>query len=612
MRRAPAAAAGAGAGAAAQRLPGECLHSILDWLWGDSVAARFLERRSQYARDYDQRRAHRVLAARTPAPLHVCRSWRAGAVRRFFRYAVVDLRGPGSGGQPPLPPFAQPFVDRLFVLLPAVDARTMAEAAQRICCSIPLPLARVRILALCVFAGAAAHTADGPPDCAELAARAGELAAALRSAAPRAASIWLQTLDAVSASVRLVVEALLTAPAPAPVVTAVSVPFVSSLRSTHGIDVIRRCARDLEFLSLGSVFGGALSDLVSPAAAAGAGAGWLVYGRLRRLLFTVDADGRIYTRPPPEAQQRVPFPRLEELYFDDTESNGLPREEWYAPLYDMFLRHENAALRYLTFPIVYNTQRTVGRHNCPRLTGLRHIKCCWATGTWSAQQQDSDSTRVLKAIATIPTLECYVHPSYIARLSGRPTEIGCRDLSRLDLYGWPLTLADLSWVLRAFGHLQTLRITLASAPEADSAPGDLGLPPARSTVSHLAVGSTDAGLGADELAWLLGTLCAMPQLAVVSLYSGAYAFVKGTVAAAGSGGDMLRRVRIANLDNCELLGQAAGDGAHSFRSPLAQLTTARAIPAPASAHTARRTAPAQASRSRSTSWNVVHQLLIDG
>ncbi|KAJ2805150.1 hypothetical protein H4R21_001369 [Coemansia helicoidea] len=598
------------AAAAAQRLPGECLHGILDCLWGDSVAARFLERRSQYARDYDQRRAHRALAARALAPLHVCRAWRACAVRRFFRYVVVDLRR--SGRAHPLPMSAQSVVSRLFVLLPAVDAHTIADAAQNVLCSLPLPLTKARILALCVFEGGAPHAANSASDGTLLTSRAMELAAALRHVAPRADSIWLQTQDAVGAGMRLVVEALLAGPPPAPVVTAINLPSLSSVRSGQAIDVIRRCARDLVFLSLGSVFGGALSDLVSPAAAGG---GCLVYRRLRRLLFTVDADARIFTRPLAAAaaaqqqqQQSSPFPQLEELYFDDAESNGLPREEWYAPLYDMFLRHENAVLRYLTFPIVYNTQRTVGRHNCPRLAGLRHIKCCWATGAWGALQQDSDSTRVLKAIATIPTLECYVHPSYIARLSGRPTEIGCRDLSRLDLYGWPLTLADLAWVLRAFGRLHVLRVTLVSAPETDDSAGDLALLPVRSPVSHLAVGSTDAGLCGSELAWLLAALQSLRRLAAVSLYSGAYAYVKGAVA--GSDG-VLRRVRIANLDRCELLGQATSADAHSFRSPLAQFTTARA-PVDGSVDTARRAPPAPGSRSRSTSWNVVRQLLIDG
>ncbi|KAJ2785372.1 hypothetical protein H4R18_000583 [Coemansia javaensis] len=606
---------------AAQRLPSECLHGILDYLWGDGLAGRFLERRSQYACDYDQRRIHRALAARSPAPLHVCRAWRAGAARRFFRYAAVDLRA-ADNGRPLLPLSAQPFVDRLLVQLPPIDSpEALPALALRISRGLPHALPRARVLGLCFAAEPA-----GPPHALLPGAR--EVARALRAAAPLASRVWFQSLGPVSGGARHVLEALLLLAAPQPpAVVAVHVPLLSA-RNPHGISLVRACARDLEFLSLGSVFGGALSDLVDG----------VVYGRLRRLLFTVDAGAHIHTRitttghhhpnhnhnhnhnhsqQQGEEEQASPFPRLEELYFDDTLSNGLPREEWYAPLYDMFLRHRNPALRYLTFPIVYNTQRTVGRHNCPRLAGLRHIKCCWATGGWSAlqQQQDSDSTRVLKAIATIPTLECYVHPSYIARLSALPAEISCRDLTHLDLYGWPLTLADISWILRVFGRLQTLRVTPARSLD-DNNDNDNGNgnnssngaaaalepplpplpPPTQSPVRRLAVGATDSGLVDADLERLLAILRVLPRLVAVSLYGGAYAYIKR---AADAGSSALRGVRIANLDSCELLGQAAPGSGRSFWSPLAQLTTAVA------------SLSARASGTGCTTWNVVRQLLVD-
>ncbi|KAJ1929829.1 hypothetical protein EC988_010079, partial [Linderina pennispora] len=169
---------------------------------------------------------------------------------------------------------------------------------------------------------------------------------------------------------------------------------------------------------------------------------------------------------------------MQELYFDDTQTKGPPRESWYAPLYDILLKYDNMALQYLTFPVIYNTQRTVSRRNCPELMELRQIKCCWATGPWEVGH--SDSTRVLTAIATIPKLQKYVHPSYIAGLTGVPTSIQCTGLRYLDLYGWPLTISDMAWVTASFSQLQSLRMTLASG-------GDMVDPSATNACSVLAL-----------------------------------------------------------------------------------------------------------------------------
>ncbi|KAI7826269.1 hypothetical protein BX661DRAFT_171554 [Kickxella alabastrina] len=187
--------------------------------------------------------------------------------------------------------------------------------------------------------------------------------------------------------------------------------------------------RGLESLCLGRISGATLSDLMYISAE----------------MFSVDIHAHIYSRTPTLPSS---FPSLQELYYDD--SHGVPREEWHAPLFDTLIKYSGHELRYLAFPIVYNTQRTVSSTNCPRLVELRHIKCCWATGAWSSEQIDSDSTRVLRAIGSIATLKKYVHPSYIARLSAIPDVMECRGLRYLNLFGWPLTVADLAWVVQTF------------------------------------------------------------------------------------------------------------------------------------------------------------------
>ncbi|KAJ2081033.1 hypothetical protein H4R24_002648 [Coemansia sp. RSA 988] len=417
-----------------------------------------------------------------------------------------------------------------------------------------------------------------------------------------------------------------------PDIIAIHLAYLSASRSNLAIDFIRLCAHSLRFLSVGSVSGGALSrllyqepimdsDQLTMATAELPPKRQLIYPLLRRLLFTVEADAHIYAHLP--EFHLSPFPQLEELYFDDTLSNGLPREEWYAPLYDIFLQHENLELRHLTFPIVYNTKRIVSQHNCPNLIGLRHIKCCWATGFWSALQSDSDSTRVLKAIATIPTLQCYVHPSYIARLSGLPTDILCTELACLDLYGWPLTLADVAWVLQSFGCLQTMRVTVVNHQEdtaMDVTPGN-GMHLAASPLSHLVVGAASVGLDSRGLAGLFDIMKALSKISAVSLYSDAYAFVKSALYSKNRCYSSLDNAEITNLDSLELSGQMASNVLHSFQSPLASHTTADNTAGTSSSQilsssslplSLRRNITTRAQNTGNTSWNFVHRLLVDG
>ncbi|KAJ2519042.1 hypothetical protein GGI11_002691 [Coemansia sp. RSA 2049] len=417
------------------------------------------------------------------------------------------------------------------------------------------------------------------------------------------------------------------------------------------IDIIRDCAHDLHYLCLGMVSGGVLGSLVqwhparkrlsismSPASAAVVGNDPQVrvigtengtheaigslrqavatYPQLRRLIFGVDTHVHVNpTAMAPQGNEQhreeatspttnpmCPFPALEELYFDHTLSNGLPMEEWYAPLYDVFLKHPNMKLKHLTFPIIYNTQRMVSSRNCPELVSLRHIKCCWSTGVWSTTQAESDSTRVLKAVATIPTLTRYIHPSYIEGLSALPTVINCTGLKYLDLYGWPLSLDNILWLLSTFDNLQLLRVTVVptvSTPATtddrnqdqdqlvaavqrlsssndtttsyghselpamlDQLPGDIGI-----SLQHLVIGAGGEDLGYPELSRLFVILNSLPMISFISLYSNAYSFVKTNLESCcgvcfpDTGLLQTSRARISNLDNA---------GLHYFQPSLAR------------------------------------------
>ncbi|KAJ2741778.1 hypothetical protein GGI20_004945, partial [Coemansia sp. BCRC 34301] len=550
-------------------LPSECLLLVLAYLWDNDydLATQFFDQRSHRSVDYDQRRIHHVLRSRSISPLHVCRGWRSCAMPRFFRFTVVDLIGVDDRPAKQVPPWALPFVDRVFLALaPEADdnsdnnganvACRQTTLAGRLAYILPNGLPRARVLGLYSIDSQTARTnawqqqqrlQNAPPR--ELLQGEG-LGSLLLSILPNLERIWFQSSDWVRPRTHNLVRAL-TAPQrsgrPSCRVTAIHLA-ASNRRNAAAIDIIHQSACDLEFLSLGYISGGILGDIthttcVIPqhqhhhqqpaaglldlgendarghAAAAAAGKRQVIYPKLKRLLFAVDVNAHIYASLP--SYRACPFPSLVDLHFDDSLSNGLPREEWYAPLYDVFLKHADMKLRRLTFPVVYNTQRTVSARNCPELVDLRHIKCCWATGPWDTAQNESDSTRVLRAITSISTLRRYVHPSYIARLSGMPASISCLSLSHLDLYGWPLTLRDLGWVLRTFSSLTTLNVTLTRAIEWDNERARHGADAEDSThfaggytadefadvfwspLKRLTIGATDFGLALWEWPYLL-------------------------------------------------------------------------------------------------------------
>ncbi|KAJ2735651.1 hypothetical protein IW152_001428 [Coemansia sp. BCRC 34962] len=655
-------------------LPSECLLLVLAYLWDNDygLATRFFEQHSHRAIDYDQARIHRILRARSISPLHVCRSWRRCAMPRFFRFAVVDLVAANRPAKQ-LPPWGLPFVDRLFLCVaPAADDdsqnRTSRQItnAKRLTCILSQVLPHARVLGLCVFDSqpTRAHVWQQQQQPQPLSLSPGSdwtgrhrscyplshaegLGDLLSSMLPKLERIWFQSSGWVSPQACTLVRAL-TLPLDSNKltcrITAIHLA-ASNRRNAAVIDVIHQSAQALEFLSLGHISGGVLGNITHTTYTLVAGRTGnyddnghaatvkekqVIYPALKKLLFAVDANAHIYANLP---NYRVcPFPNLTDLHFDDSLSNGLPREEWYAPLYDVFLRHSSTRLQRLTFPVVYNTQRAISARNCPELIDLRHIKCCWATGPWSTAQTESDSTRLLRAITSISTLRRYTHPSYITRLSDMPVDISCLSLGHLDLYGWPLTLRNLAWVMRAFSRLTTLKVTLTRAIEWDneralrsSLVEDL-VPSVGgyledefddvlwSPVQLLTIGAADHGLALWERPYLLDLLRQLRHLSVVSLYSGAYAYVKteneACKAALASSCYLDRpiKARITNLDSVGLSSQ-----------PIAEPVTLAPLDAAASTSpsiTTRLISRAQATTTASragnpsNSWHLIHRLLI--
>ncbi|KAJ2626454.1 hypothetical protein GGF44_005030, partial [Coemansia sp. RSA 1694] len=377
---------------------------------------------------------------------------------RYFRFTAVDLIATDKPAKQ-VPPWALPFVDRLFLTVAPVAndngndvasvSRSQATNAQRLALVLPNMLPHARVLGLYAIDSQSTRTSTWQQQQKlQSASLCGlspveELGDLLLSSLPNLERIWFQSADWVSHQTRSLVRALTSPPnsgRPSRRITAIHLAS-SSRRNAAAIDIVHQCARDLEFLSLGYILGGVLGDIThttcvipqrqsnaappivsendeqshaAAAAAVATGKRQVIYPALRRLLFAVDANAHIYANLP--SYRACPFPSLVDLHFDDSLCNGLPREEWYAPLYDVFLKHSGMKLRCLTFPVVYNTQRTISARNCPALVDLRHIKCCWATGPWSTIRSESDSTRLLRAITSISTLRRYIHPSYIARL----------------------------------------------------------------------------------------------------------------------------------------------------------------------------------------------------
>ncbi|KAJ2448357.1 hypothetical protein EV183_005480 [Coemansia sp. RSA 2336] len=562
-----------------QTISAECLLRILDYLWDEILVARFFERRSQHARSYDQQLIHRDQSARSIAVLHVCRHWRHCTLKRYFSNIVVDLR---CCSLPAVPDAAAWYTRRVFLMVNGSNSG-MDTAQKLISSCIASKLPHVCVLGLCIYTEKEASSQAGQ--------YSSQFACSLRAKLPALQEIWLQRIGKHSPATQAVLSSLTSSSHSSlqqhPRVTAVHLPSISSTSSD--VDVIRDHARDLRFLFLGRVSGGVLGSLLYH----GNGK-QVVYQSLQRLIFTVLPNSHVYADLPVYAQN--PFPQLQELYFDDEQVQGLPREEWFAPLFDVFLSHQTQ-LKYLTFPIVYNTQRVVSQKNCPQLVGLRHIKCCWATGIWSTLQRESDSTRVLSAIASISTLESYVHPSYIAKLSSVPGNISCKDLCRLDLYGWPLTLQNMAWIVGAFAKLQILRVTLTQSDNLNDYDERWFK---SSLLSSLTVGCASTSPTALDIQRLGRTTTLLPCLAHVWLFDAAFVFVSTARNTLASGFDSqhMRDMRIYNISDCDAHFDELSR-LHSLWSPLARLTTAAA--AHESEHGNRRFAA-------DTSWNLIHPL----
>ncbi|KAJ2778831.1 hypothetical protein GGI15_004059 [Coemansia interrupta] len=530
--------------ASAQWLPEACLHPVLSYLWDDSLISRFHQRRRQRTKDYDQTLIHQILRTRTISPLHVCRAWRQPSLRRYFRNTLIDI------ATRPLPSSASPHVARLFVLVGA-------HGLPNLQCTLPfLPLAHT--LAVC-------YVGQGCP----LEGIEGRLG--------RLRHVWFQSL----------------APVLSPAADALLQRQTARVEAMHvhlddrAVAAVRRAAGSLRSLCLVRVGGGTLSELGMDAE----------YPRLRRLVFSVDPQAHMFSHPVgPAARPRRAFPSLEHLHFDHAALRGAPREEWHAAMFDSLILQTAGSLRFLTFPIVYNTERRISAGNCPRLVELRHVKCCWATGPLhtGGQEGASDSTRVLGNIAGIRTLTSYTHPSHIARLSDVPAEVACLDLRHLDLSGWPLTLANIAWILRTFPRLHSLRISLAAG---------------FSSADHLAVhnhaslrqmhvdAAASALPGNDEMPGLLVLLENATRASpgcCLWLYDAAYAYVTQKCAEVHEGG--LQGMRVFSLD--VEVDDRAGSGAST---PWPLVSSALAPSAAAAA----------VSAANGNSWSLVRRLLIE-
>ncbi|KAJ1822633.1 hypothetical protein LPJ56_000754 [Coemansia sp. RSA 2599] len=576
-------------GAAAQGIPAECLHGILDYLWDDQVVGEFFKRRRRRTRDYDQTLVHRVLRARSIAPLHVCRSWRASSIARFFRNLLVDSAGAV------VPEAAHVLTERLFLVAAAAPGDRIEILAAHLGV-----LSHVRVLAIC-------HVDGGE-----------EFLRGLDAAVPRLEHMWVQSTGRVTPTLHAAVLALRGKTGAR--VSMVHLCF-GGTQDPVAVDLLHNLSDDIETLCLGRISGGVLGDLVHGSTTQQISC--TAYPRLRRLVFSVDIHANLFVRPIGRSRLLCGddvFPVLRDLHFDDSALRGAPREEWHAPLFDSLIKYAGGSLRSLTFPIVYNTGRTVNSRNCPRLIELRHVKCCWATGPWAvAQQRASDSTRVLTDIASIPTLKRYVHPSYIARLSDLPAQVECRGLSHLDLFGWPLTVRNVTWVLQTFAELRVLRVTVAaSAGESDDGgPADGGAGRVLA-LRRLDIGAVDNAVpSAEEMPRLAAVVETLPGCCRVALFGAAYLYVKTHVAAVclAANSDLdknqsqkhraLLAMRLFNLDS------AAYSSYSSFSAAAIAGTGGLGSRADSGISTPWQAVGAERSVAGSNGWHLVSRLLIE-
>ncbi|KAJ2705098.1 hypothetical protein FB645_002751 [Coemansia sp. IMI 203386] len=146
----------------------------------------------------------------------------------------------------------------------------------------------------------------------------------------------------------------------------------------------------------------------------------------------------------------------------------------------------------------------------------------------------------------------YVHPSYIARLSDLPETVECRGLGYLDLFGWPLTMSNISWILRTFDKLKALRVTVAAA---STSIVDIDVVRPAMSLERLDIGAvSDAGSLGDEMPQLIDIIEGVPRFCRVALFGAAYLYVKTHIAACVAvtdeyTGHRLRNIKLFNLDN---------------------------------------------------------------
>ncbi|KAJ2637281.1 hypothetical protein GGF40_002468 [Coemansia sp. RSA 1286] len=211
--------------AAAQTIPAECLHGILDYLWDDHVIGTLHSRHRRRTKDYDQTLVHQVLRARNIAPLHVCQRWRVSSITRFFRNLFLDTSKPTE-----LPESAYMLAERLFLVAtnnPVLKLKRMPQ---------------VRTLALCFVNNKCEGGLEG-----------------LKQMVPGLQYVWFQSIGRVSWYMYGILVDLRQR-----IGAQVSMAHMcfGGKQDTVAVDLVRELAEDLEILCLSRISGGVLSDLV--------------------------------------------------------------------------------------------------------------------------------------------------------------------------------------------------------------------------------------------------------------------------------------------------------------------------------------------------------------
>ncbi|KAJ1952342.1 hypothetical protein EC988_003611, partial [Linderina pennispora] len=257
--------------AIADHIPNEILHDIFEQLWNEEFISTFITRRRSTHHDHDQRHIHRHLRTRQISPIHVCRTWRTAGRQQFFRSMLVT----SSSAQPEM----LRLVERAFV-----EVSVGGELAN----PIVEPLARARTLGLS-FTGSQSENSHWPG-----AMQRRGFAAQF----PNATNVWVQCAGHPSSQLIASLERFFHK------VTSLHLSELAR-RNPDSARLLHACCGSLQVLSIGSVSGGVLADVLFHDGQQ------VEYPCLKRLVFGVDSHANIHgdQRPLPQC----PFPHMQEL-----------------------------------------------------------------------------------------------------------------------------------------------------------------------------------------------------------------------------------------------------------------------------------------------------------